>query len=91
MNPESSATSDNNKPFQIFRIFQGIQLSDGAAKRMAHQHHIAITTFLDVSSQPICIVINCSAWLALRVAWEIDNVSIGKMLRLVVPYLLTAT
>ncbi len=91
MDAESSAAADEYKPFQIFRIFQGIQLSDSAAQRMAHQHHIAIATILDVSSKPICIVINTGARLALRVAWEIDDVSIWKVLRLVVPDLLTAT
>jgi len=90
MDAESSAAADENKPLQIFRIFQGIQLSDGAAQRVACQHHIAIATILDVSSKPICIVVNTGAWLALRVAREIDDVSIGKMLCLEVPDLLAA-
>jgi hypothetical protein len=46
---------------------------------------------LNVSSKPICIAVNTGTRFALWVAWEIDDVSIGKVLRLVVPDLLTAT
>ena len=90
MDAESGAAADENKPLQIFRIFQGIKLSYGTAQRVACQHDIAIAKILDVSPQPLYIALNAGARLALGVAGEIDNIGSGKVIRLVVPGFLAA-